>query len=252
MTDAGDNVSLATLTKRVEYADRIAALPKGPLAEAEFGPFLMDNSHPPIEIYYAPFDWLNLDAKVVIVGITPGRNSMRVALETARDAIHAGLPLEEAAKRAKETGSFLNMRKNLSTRLDALGVHDALGITSCLELFSTRSDLLHTTSAVRYPVFKSGKNYGGYSPSLTGHELLKRYLHDYLAPEISLFPKAMFVQNGRAVAEALLAAGLEERRCLIGFPHASNGPGAKDRARSFESEKEQMRSKVAAWGPRLT
>ena len=236
-----------TLEIFTSYSDRISALPEGTLTEGHLRQFLL-SAQPPIEIFYAPFDWCNVAAKIVIVGITPGRNSMRLAFEAARDSLRSGGSLEEAVRRAKRTGSFSNMRKNLSSRLDAVGVNAVLGITSCSELFGERADLLHTTSAIRYPVFKDGKNYGGYSPSLTSHVLLKRFVHEYLTPEIAQFPKALFVPNGPAVAKALLMAGLDGRRCLVGFPHASNGPGAKDRAKTFEAEKGQMRKKVSEWG----
>lgn len=54
-------------------------------------------------------------------------------------------------------------------------------------------------------------------------------------------------RNGPAVAKALLMTGLEEKRCLTGFPHGSNGPGAKDRAETFDRERDQMKRKVEAW-----
>ena len=228
------------------FAPLIERLPDDAVGDADLAPFELDRDGP-IQIFYAPFDWLNLSARVVISGITPGRNSMVTALQASKEALKAGLAREEAARKGKQTGSFSNMRRNLITRLDALGLHAVLGLNTTAQLFEDRADLLHTTSAVRYPVFKNGKNYGGYSPRLTRHRLLRRYIEQYLGPEVARYPDALFVPNGPAVAEALLAAGADESRCLCGFPHASNGPGAKDRADKFEQEKQQMKRKVAAW-----
>ena len=228
------------------FAPLIERLPDDTVGDADLAPFELDRDGP-IQIFYAPFDWLNLSARVVISGITPGRNSMVTALQASKEALKAGLAREEAARKGKQTGSFSNMRRNLITRLDALGLHAVLGLNTTAQLFEDRADLLHTTSAVRYPVFKNGKNYGGYSPRLTRHRLLRRYIEQYLGPEVARYPDALFVPNGPAVAEALLAAGADESRCLCGFPHASNGPGAKDRADKFEQEKQQMKRKVAAW-----
>jgi hypothetical protein len=89
-------------------------------------------------------------------------------------------------------------------------------------------------SAIRFPVFKDGQNYSIYSPRMTRLPLLRRFIDEYLAPEVRRFPKALFVPNGPAVAEALLVAGVDESRCLCGFSHASNGPGAKDREEVYQ------------------
>jgi hypothetical protein len=48
--------------------------------------------------YYAPFEFVNESAKVVICGITPGVQQALIALETAKDAQSAGLPTEEILK----------------------------------------------------------------------------------------------------------------------------------------------------------
>lgn len=95
-----------------------------------------------------------------------------------------------------------------------------------------------------------GKNYGGYSPRIVKHPLLRRMVETYLRPEVVLVPHALFVPNGPAVAEALLMAGVDEARCLCGFPHASTGPGAPQRAVRFERERDQMAEKVKAWASR--
>jgi hypothetical protein len=229
-----------------QYASLIQQLPDGPLSDADLAPLEVANEGS-LKIIYAPFEWLNPAARVVICGITPGKNSMMTALQTAKAALRAGLSNEEAGKRAKQTGIFSNMRKNLVSRLDQVGLQTALGLDTTGRLFSDRADLLHTTSAVRFPVLKDGKNYGGYSPRLSRHPLLRRYILDYLKPELEQLPDALVVPNGPAVAEAVLLAGVDERRCLCGFPHASNGKGAEERAEKFEREREQMATKVAVW-----
>jgi hypothetical protein len=239
-----------TLALFARFAPLIERLPDGELGENDLAQLELA-SDGPVRIVYAPFDWLNLSARVVICGITPGRRSMVMALQTSKAALRAGFAHEDAARKGKQTGSFSNMRKNLTTRLDAIGLQTALGLDTVGWLFADRADLLHTTSAVRYPVFKDGKNYSGYSPRLARHPLLKRFIDQYLKPEVAQLPHALFVPNGPAVAEALLMAGLDERRCLCGFPHASNGPGANNRAETFEREREQMARKAAAWASNI-
>jgi len=43
-----------------------------------------------IHVAYAPFDHVNLDARIVIIGLTPGRQQMRNALVKAQDCLRWG------------------------------------------------------------------------------------------------------------------------------------------------------------------
>jgi hypothetical protein len=43
-----------------------------------------------IEIYYAPLDWLRPTARIAIVGITPGKDTMTIAYRTAAHSLAAG------------------------------------------------------------------------------------------------------------------------------------------------------------------
>jgi hypothetical protein len=120
-------------------------------------------------MYYAPFDWINTNARVVVVGITPGRDSMLNAFRAAASALREGYSVEESSKRGKRAGSFSNMRHTISEMFDDLGLPEALGIRRSNELFGTGYDLIHPTSCVRYPVlvWREGKrkwvNYTGYT-----------------------------------------------------------------------------------------
>ena len=105
-----------------------------------------------IEIYYAPFDYINSKAKIVIVGITPGLQQMLQSYEV----INQG----KSFKEVKDLSSFKgSMRTGLIKYLDELKINDILKIKSCESLFNKNSEYLHTTSLVKYPVFDKGKNY---------------------------------------------------------------------------------------------
>ena len=67
------------------------------------------------------------------------------------------------------------MRTNLVKMLDHIGANHYLRLSSSAELFGTRKDLVHYTSALRYPVFKNGENYSGSSVDL--HLKLTQDLH---------------------------------------------------------------------------
>ncbi len=206
-------------------------------------------------MYYAPFDWINTNARVVIVGITPGRDSMLNAFRAAAAALREGCSVEESSKRGKRAGSFSNMRHTISEMFDDLGLHEALGIRRSDELFGTRYDLIHPTSCVRYPVlvWSEGKrkwvNYTGYSPRLLKWDTSLHYIEQVLASELQQIPNALIVPCGEAVDGALrhLSANkmIDPCCCLFGFPHASGANG--HRKRFFEERREELRRKVADW-----
>lgn len=178
---------------------------------------------------------------------------MHDALAAARDALHQGLPPEEASKRGKRTGSFSNMRRLIAAMFDELGIPAALGISRSDELFATKYDLLHPTSCIRYPVFKWSNrdhrwiNYPGHGPSLLKWPTSLRFIEQILADELQQIPDALVVPCGEAVSEALghLASKrlVDPDRCLFGFPHASGQNG--HRKKYFELRKQELKVSVA-------
>lgn len=203
-----------------------------------------------LEVFYAPFDHLNDDAEVVLVGVTPGWTQVEVSFVAARTAIAAGMHDEAVLREAKRVASFSGgLRRNLVSMLDQIGVAIALGLPSSAELFDSASGLLHPTSAIRYPVFKAGRNYTGSVPSITKSPLLIRYLNEILAPELGSVSHGLVIPLGRAVELALghlIQAGrLDVERCLFGFPHPS-GANAH-RASQFAVNRSRLEAQVTAW-----
>jgi len=178
-----------------------------------------------VEIAYAPFDFINVDARIAIVGITPGRQQMGNALqEYHRVAARTG-DCTSALEAAKAFASFSGpMRKNLIAMLDAIGVSALLGLASAETLWSEDQHLAHFTSALRYPVFVGGKNYSG-SPSMLSVPLLRQQLEATLVEEMRKLPHAIFVPLGPKVTEALKyaapLAGVPVSQILSGLPHPS-------------------------------
>jgi hypothetical protein len=130
--------------------------------------------------------------------------------------------------------------------LDGIGLQEALGLSTSTELFSSRRDLLHTTSIIRYPVFVDGKNYTGSSPDLTRSPFLLAFTREILVPELRSVPEALIVPCGTAVEAVLTmltAEGvLSADRWLSGFPHPSGANG--HRVRLFEQNRRQLRRQV--------
>ncbi|MDP2787087.1 MAG: hypothetical protein Q8O79_03300 [Pseudomonadota bacterium] len=178
-----------------------------------------------IEVCYAPFEYINTQARVVIVGITPGRTQMINAIKEARQQLDRGANTVSALAAAKRTGAFSGaMRPNLVGLLDCVGVNRWLGIRTCDELFGLAAHLVQTTSVLRNPVFVRGENYNG-TPNMTRHPFLRTQLLTHFGEDAKALPKAVFVPLGDKVAEALHFVAdqglLDHSRILDGLPHPS-------------------------------
>jgi hypothetical protein len=179
-----------------------------------------------ITVHYAPFEGVNADAKLVLVGITPGPTQMTNALNSTRESLSAGMQPEEALARAKSTAAFSGdaFRNNLIRQLDHWGVNSWLGLGSCSALFHSHRHLLHSTSLLRYPVFVRGRKYEG-APNMLSSPLLRRYLHDYFVRDVCSLRSAIFIGLGSkvsAVLDVLVGQGaIEGSRVFTGLLHAS-------------------------------
>lgn len=175
--------------------------------------------------YYAPFEYLNQSARVVIVGLTPGRNQMEIALLKLRERLMSGDDWQAAVRAAKYTASFGGpMRANLVAMLDLIGVNRWLGLTTCDSLFSTDSRLAHHTSVLRYPVFLNGLNYSG-RPEVLRTPFLIKQVGVWFATELPHLRDAILVPLGGAVERVLLEFACKGRidstRVICGLPHPS-------------------------------
>jgi hypothetical protein len=203
-----------------------------------------------LEIYYAPVDWLRPTARIAVVGITPGKGTMVLAFQTVVDGMAAGRGSSSVLDEVKAAAPFSGFRPLLIQWLDHLGVASHLGLSSAAELWTGAGRrYFHPTSAVRYPVFVAGKNYGGTSPTLVRHPILVRYIDNILAPELARIPDALIVPLGVRVDEAITrlvdAEALDPARCLVGFPHPSHANGVK--TRQWAENRVKLKRKVAAW-----
>jgi len=207
-----------------------------------------------LEIFYAPFDPVNLKAKVMIVGITPGWTQLEIALRSAKDSLAGGVTdPEELGRRAWHTASFAgSMRTNLIEMLDGIDLPQRLQIDlgSTLALFSdSHKHLLRTASVIRCPVFIDGQNYTGHRPKLLETSVLREFAETVLAEQLQQVPSALVVPLGKAVSEVMTMLitqqKLDPRRCLLEFPHPSGANG--HRKRQYQEARASMKAQVAAW-----
>ncbi|MFC5652591.1 uracil-DNA glycosylase family protein [Paenibacillus solisilvae] len=206
--------------------------------------FLMER-HGQLETYYAPHnEYVNLSAKIVIIGITPGWTQMRIAMQEARKGLEKGLADEEIGKRAKEEARFAgSMKHHLISLLNALQLHKHLNLPSCEELFGEHRELLHSTSLLPYPVFFHKKNYTGSRPNLLSTPSLLEAARLHMAEELRLLGQILIIPLGKTVESVLRLlereGKLDGRQCLWGFPHPSGANG--HRHKQFKGAEGQMR-----------
>ena len=98
-----------------------------------------------MEIYYAPHnEIINDNAKIFIIGITPGWTQTKIAYETAYKLLLNNMSIQTIKKECKKNSRFAgSMRKNLIEMLDELNLNKKLNINSCSELFDEHDIMLH-------------------------------------------------------------------------------------------------------------
>ena len=178
-----------------------------------------------LTVQYAPFEDVNPKARLVLVGITPGRVQAANALAEARRQLEMGASAQDAMRNAKQVGSFSGpMRTNLVALLDHIGLPKWLGVPSCGHLFDSHSDLLQTASVLQFPVFVDGQNYNG-SPEILSSALLLSQLLLYFAPLGKDLPEAVFVPLGPVPTKVMLwlikEGQFRPEQVLSGLPHPS-------------------------------
>jgi hypothetical protein len=178
-----------------------------------------------LSVVWAPFDYVCKSARVVVVGICPGRTQAENGLLALRAAIRAGSPTEQALRQAKLTGSLSgSMRANFVNMLDHIGLNRALAVESCSDLSGWKLSTPISPQRSGYPVFVNGDNYRG-NPDMLETSLLREIIDFTLVEEAEQLPEAVWIPLGPKPAAALrhLAAQgwLNPDRILEGVPHPS-------------------------------
>lgn len=238
-----------------DYIDKIKQLPlKDKYAREEIltKDFLIEE-YKSIEIYYAPHnEYINPNAKIFIVGITPGFEQMNTAISTARKAMELTNDIEEIMYKCKVAARFSGtLRKNIIDMLDEIKLNKALNLNSSIELFQDKDCLLHTVSLIPYSVFVKGKNYTGHTPKLIKSEFLMKYIYENFVDELNKFKDkdVLIIPLGIAVEEILNNLVekniIEEKQVLKGFPHPS---GANvNRLVQLEKNKVELIKFIREW-----
>jgi len=188
-----------------------------------------------IEIYYAPFDYINSKAKIVIVGITPGLQQMTQSFQVIKDG--------KSLKEVKDLSSFKgSMRTTLIKYMDELKINKILKIKSCESLFNLDSKYLHTTSLVKYPIFDKGKNYSG--ANILKKKMLLEFIEKNFLKELRMLQNSIIIPLGNTVSSTIDYLNTKHQlklRCFLkGFPHPS-GLNVRKNIQFKDNKKEMLR-----------
>lgn len=208
-----------------KYLEAVAQVDLGAYRTGAATPSLLMSEAGNLVVQYAPFDHIERNAELVIVGLTPGRQQAANALEVLATELKRGTAPPLALERAKRSSSFSGpMRSNLLNMLDAVGVPALYGRQTAAEFFSDADARVHFTSALRYPVFIKGENYSG-SPNPLAHPMLRGMIETYLLDEARALPKAIWIPLGQHAEAALLhlsrTGHIDRAKILAGLPHPS-------------------------------
>ena len=215
-----------------KYLNQIKALKKINKSIVINNKFLI-NKEGNIKIYYAPFDYVNSKAKIMIVGITPGLQQMLQSFQVINDG--------KSLKEVKDLSSFKgSMRTTLIKYMDALKVNKKLKIKSCESLFDLHSKYLHTTSLVKYPVFDKGRNYSG--SNILKKEILLNFIEKNFLKELKIHQNSIIIPLGNTVSSTIRYLNekynLKLSCFLEGFPHPSGANARKNI--QFKENKSRM------------
>ncbi|WP_180155862.1 hypothetical protein [Acinetobacter sp. YH12045] len=202
-----------------------------------------------IQSFYAPFEAINHNAKVVIVGICPGQQQWRNALIAAKVGLEQQVSEENILKLAKNSGAFSGpIRKNLTQLLDHIGLHNQLGIQTTAELFSNHQDIVQMCSVLQQCILVNGKNYAGSTPAMLKNELLKQHIDDYFIPMVQQLPNAIYIPLGKGVEEVLNYVSslgyLNDQQILAGLPHPSGANAERIKYFLGEKPRDQLSRKT--------
>lgn len=173
-----------------------------------------------LAVYYCTHnEYVNPDAKVFIVGITPGFQQMSKSIAVARSLIEVNNPVSVIPYLCKREARFSGiLRNHIIEMLDELGLQKWLSLESCAQLFDENDNLLHTTSLIPYAVFNDGKNYTGHKPGILKNNMLVGFLKGYFEPQAAMLRNTLVIPLGKSVEEIMrvyASEGLLEERNIL-------------------------------------
>lgn len=183
---------------------------------------------------YIPFEYVNRNARLVIVGITPGTTQLQLAYAAAQRLLAEGASYDVILQEIKKDATFggPSMRPNLLRMLRHFRFEQLLGVDNVDSLWGKSAGLLHATSVVPNAAFKRGKMFAGSFEEVMKSPLLRECFEDCLLPSLRELSKdALYIALGPCPMDALdycVKAGVIGGSQVLGaFCHPSGSGGSK-------------------------
>lgn len=165
--------------------------------------------------------YVNNDALVVIVGVTPGNNQ----IEGKNEIIS---PLEKKKKYAFKGEP---MRSNLIKMLDLIGVNKVLGIQSCKTIWDNDFRLVEMTSLLKrgtYEIIDGKRKMFNKAKNIAGNSQLEKEFNNGFVKDCAQYQNAkLFVACGPDTYTILLDLFRQGiiRKPIVGIAHPSGQNG---------------------------
>lgn len=167
------------------------------------------------------FDYVNPEAEVVIVGITPGNSQLK------------GSRVGLTPKEIKQKYAFKGLSNNMSKMLDFIGVNTFLGINSCQTLWKEDFDRVEMTSLLKNATYKvSGGKREMFKDTdmIEKDEDLRKEFEEGFVKDCEQYKNAkLFIACGQGVYDELNK--LKERGVIsapiVGIAHPSGNNGVR-------------------------
>jgi hypothetical protein len=183
-------------------------------------------------VYYLPFEEINRDARLVLVGITPGPTQMSRARMVAGAALRDSSSHPQVLRAAKKAAAFDGMRPRINEMLDHFQIPQRLSLGSSRALWNENFDYFQPTSIIPNAAFRHGKYFNGpFEYVLSIGALRNEFENGFIRSIRELRTDATFVAMGPVVETALkwcIAHGaLREEQYLGYLPHPSGSAGSQ-------------------------
>jgi hypothetical protein len=183
-------------------------------------------------LHYVPFEYVNAEARLVLVGITPGAEQMKCAYATARRLLSSLGSTAEILREIKRSCAFSGMRDKINEMLEHFGIPACVGAASAAVLWTSEFGIFHPTSIVPNAAFRNGAYFNGPFSAVLGSPLLRSQFETVFVHSIERINKnALYIGMGPVVDEALgwcAARGVLAKHQILGyFPHASGASGSQ-------------------------
>lgn len=183
-------------------------------------------------VRYTPFEYINTQARLCIVGITPGTTQLEEAYQTAKRHLERGDVTELILRETKKAAAFAgSMRTNLIKMLRHFQIGDLLGVDEST-LWGSNAAVLHSTSVIPHAAFTGTKMFAGSFEEILRSPLLSRCFEQDFLPELAqLTPKTRFIGLGPTALAALewcvKHQHIEPKQLLGALPHPSGSSGSQ-------------------------